>query len=94
MTFESQGPKEDAEHQMEYARLLLDGSQWIADASFRNWLETGLRFVPKSGSHPMELADMLSRELFEWIRDGCITQHGRWDLFNRKIYCRGDALMG
>jgi hypothetical protein len=94
VTFESIGPKEDAEHQLAYAHLLLDGSQWVAESAFRNWLETGLRFVPKSGSHPMELADMVSRELYEWIRDGCGTVGGRWGLFSQKTYCRGDGLMG
>ena len=49
VTFESQGPREDAIHQMEYARVLIHGTQWVAPASFR-WLETGLRFVPKRGS--------------------------------------------
>ena len=94
ITFESQGPKEDAEHQLEYARLLLEGTQWVSASSFRNWLETGLRFTPKSGSDPMELADMFSRDLYEWIRDGCQQSPKRWDLFSRKIYCRGDGMMG
>lgn len=94
VTLESIGPKEDAQHQMDYARLLLDGSQWVPGTAFRYWLETGLRFMPKSGSHPIELADMASRELYEWIRDGCATENGRWPLFSKKIYCRGDGLMG
>lgn len=51
VTFESIGPREDAEHQLEYARTLLDGSQWVPDSAFRSWLETGLRFEPKKGSH-------------------------------------------
>ncbi len=69
--FESQGPREDAYHQLEYARVLLEGSQWVPEAAFRNWLETGLRFTPKSTSEPMELADILSRDLFEWVRGNC-----------------------
>ena len=94
VTLESIGPKEDAQHQMDYARLLLDGSQWIPDSAFRNWLETGLRFMPKSNSHPIELADMVSREIYEWVRDGCVTKQGRWPLFGKKIYCRGNGTMG
>ena len=94
VTLESIGPKEDAQHQMDYARLLLEGSQWIPDSAFRNWLETGLRFMPKSNSHPIELADMVSREIYEWVRDGCETEQGRWSLFGKKIYCRGDGAMG
>ena len=94
VTFESQGPKEDALHQLEYARILVEGTQWVTDTAFRNWLETGLRFVPKSGSNPCELADMISRDIYEWVRDDCVGNPGRWDLFSRKIHCRGDGTMG
>lgn len=91
--FESQGTLEDAIHQLEYARALVDGSQWVAGKSFRVWLEPGLTFRPKCGSDPMEIADMFARDLFEWIRSECTDTPKRWDLFSRKIYCRGDGLM-
>lgn len=95
VTFESQGPLEDAYHQLEYARVLMGGSQFVPDGYFRDWLETGLRFEPKPhGSDPMELSDMLSRDLYEWIRDGCRTTPKRWAHFSDKIYCRGDGRMG
>lgn len=94
VTFESQGPKEDAYHQLEYARVLLDGSQWVPDAAFRNWLETGLRFDPKKGSHPLELADFLSRDLFEWIKADCTGQPKWWGAYSGKVYARGDMMMG
>ena len=94
VTLESIGPKEDAQHQLDYAQLLLGGSQWISGSSFRNWLETGLHFVTKANSHPAELADMVSRELYEWVGNGCVSEHGRWPLFSSKVYCRGDGLMG
>ena len=64
VTFESQGPLEDAYHQLEYARTLIDGSQWVPDSAFQSWLESGLRFATKSGSDPMELAaDMMWRDI-------------------------------
>lgn len=85
---------EDAFHQLEYARTLLEGSQWVPDSAFRNWLEPGLQFTPKQGSDPTELADMLSREIYEWIRSGCAVAPLRWNLFSRRIYCRGDGQMG
>jgi hypothetical protein len=94
VTFESQGPKEDAIHQLEYARVLLDGSQWVPDSAFRGWLETGLRFAPKQGSHPCELSDFFSRDIFEWVRSGCTSTPKWWDLYCAKIYVRGDGLMG
>ena len=94
VTFESQGPREDAYHQFEYARILMEGSQWLAPAAFRSWLETGLRFVPKRGSEPTELADMVSRDLYEWIRSDCEATPVRWERLCRKIYCRDDGRMG
>lgn len=94
VTFESQGPKEDAEHQLEYARLVLEGTQWVPESAFRNWLEPGLRFTPKHGSDAMELADLFSREVYEWVRGNCDVNPPRWEEFNSKIYCRGDGKMG
>lgn len=94
VTFESQGPLEDAYHQLEYARTLIDGSQWVPDSAFRSWLETGPRFTTKSGSDPMELADMMSRDLHEWVRGECANTPKRWDLLSRKIHRRGDGRMG
>jgi hypothetical protein len=92
--FEGQGAREDAEHQLEYARAILEGSQWVPDKAFRNWLEPGLTFVPKRGSHPLELADMFCRDLYEWIRATCRRSPKRWELFSQRIYCRGDGKMG
>lgn len=94
LTFESQGPKEDAYHQLEYARLLLEGSQWVPDSTFRDWLMPGVGFTPKCHSHPTELADMLSRDLFEWVRSGCRQVPKRWHLFSQKAYCREDCQRG
>ena len=94
MTFESQGPLEDALHQLEYARVLISGSQWLKPSSFRNWLETGLRFAPKRGSEATELADMVARSLYEWVRGGCKGNPSKWSLLSRKVYCRGDGQMG
>lgn len=94
VTFESQGPLEDAHHQLEYARTLIDGSQWVPDSAFRSWLETGLRFTTKSGSDPMELADMTSRDLYEWVRGDCDVTPKRWNLLSNKVHCRGNGRMG
>lgn len=94
VSFESQGPKEDAYHQLEYARTILDGSQWVPDSAFRNWLEPGLRFTVKQGSSPAELADMCARTLYEWIRATCRWNPKRWAVLSRKVYCRGDGMSG
>jgi Protein of unknown function (DUF3800) len=94
VTFESQGPRENAEHQRDYVELLLNGTQWVPDSAFRHWLETGVRFTKKQGTEPMELADMFSRDVFEWARDGCVHNPRRWASFDDKIYRRDDMAMG
>lgn len=92
--FESQGTLEDAIHQLEYARALVNGSQWVAAKSFQLWLEPGLTFRPKMGSDPMEIADMFARDLYEWTRSECTGNPKRWELFSKRIYCRDDGRMG
>ncbi|MEX0762796.1 MAG: hypothetical protein WD208_00245 [Dehalococcoidia bacterium] len=96
VTFESQGTREDAEHPWGFAKVLLYGTQWLPDSVFRNWIAPGVEFNPKRGSDPTELSDMFSRNLYEWIRDDCQSsvRPKRWDVFNRKIYCRADGLRG
>ena len=43
----------------------------------------------------MELADMFSRDLFEWVRGGCgAFTPRRWDIWQTKIYARDDGMMG
>lgn len=94
VTFEGQGAREDAEHQHDYVDVLLNGTQWISNRSFQSFLETGVRFVPKQGSDPVEIADMMSRDLFEWVRSGCTTTPLRWNFFSKRTYRRGDRRMG
>ena len=94
VTLEAQGSREDAEHQQAFVELLLQGTQWVPDSAFRSYLETGLRFVGKDGSHPTELSDMLARDVFEWIRSDCERQPSRWPIFEEKFYRRGDLRSG
>ena len=91
--FESQGALEDAYHAREYVNVLINGTQWIAGGGFRQRLETGPRFVPKERG-PVELADMMARDLYEWIRADCVGWPGRWRLFSQHIYVRGERRMG
>ena len=94
VTFESQGTRENAEHQRDYVELLLSGTQWVPDSAFRHWLETGVRFTRKQGTEPMELADMLARDIFEWAKGNCSGEPRRWSRFDPKIYRRDDMSMG
>ncbi len=94
LTLEAQGPKEDAEHQRAYVETLLDGTQWVSGSDFQKYLETGLRFEPKSGSRPTELADLVARDVFEWIRSECQVTPETWGIWEPKVYQRGDLRMG
>jgi hypothetical protein len=94
VSLESIGPREDAYHQLEYARLLVDGTQWVPATHFQHCLEPGVRFLPKAGSHPLELADMLARDLYEWVESDCMTAPKHWALFSARTYCRGDGSLG
>jgi len=93
LKFESQGALEDAHHAREYVHVLVEGTQWIAGGAFRQWLETSPRFIPKEESVG-EIADMLARDMQEWMRAGCTGWPGRWRLFSERTYCRGDRQMG
>jgi hypothetical protein len=92
--FESQGAREDADRQFEVARVLVDGTQWISEKVFRHWVAPGVQFEPKQGSAPMELADMLARDLYEWVDSDCTVMPKWWRLFSEKVYCREDGRMG
>ena len=94
LTLEAQGPKEDAEHQRAYVETLLEGTQWVSGSDFQKYLETGLRYEPKSGSRPTELADLVARDVFEWVRSGCTTIPTTWWSWGSKIYGRGDLRTG
>lgn len=94
VTVEAQGSREDAEHQRAFVELLLGGTQWVPEGAFRSYLETGMRFVGKRGSHPTELSDMFARDVFEWVRADCEREPRRWPIFEGKLYGRGDLRMG
>lgn len=91
---EAQGPREDAEHQRVYADVLLHGTQWVPESAFQQWLETGVLFPAKHGSDPMELADMVSRDVYEWVEAGCAASPRWWALLSERVYCRGDRMQG
>jgi len=91
---ESIGSLEDAEHQAAHADLLLHGTQFVPEKMFQSWLEAGCRFNPKMGSNPVELSDLVAREVFEWTRSECKIDPPYWSILNKKVYCRGDGQYG
>lgn len=94
LTFESRGPKEDVEVQRFVAETLHHGTRWVSEAAFRRYLKPGVEFRPKQSSHPLELADLLARTVFEWVNSDCTREPRRWPLFGAKWYRRGDLRMG
>lgn len=92
--FESIGAKEDAERQLAYAELLLFGTQFVSERHFMSRLETGCRFSPKTGSSAAELADLVAREVFEWVRGECSVRPRHWDLVSKRFYRREDLMRG
>lgn len=42
----------------------------------------------------MELADIVSREIWEWVRSSCQTEPRFWAIVTPKLYCREDGRMG
>lgn len=94
VVWEAQGPREDAEHQRDFVDTLLGGTRRTSESAFRRFLEPGVSFVPKGGSHPIELSDMLARDVFEWIRSDCLAEPPRWTTLGDKFYRRGNAASG
>ena len=94
VTMESQGAKENAEHQLTIADTLLYGTQWISEAAFRKFLLPGVVFKPKGGTSPIELSDMLAYDVVEWMNSNCSVEPSRWALWGRKFYRRGDLRHG
>ena len=94
LTFEAQGPREDVQHQAAIADTILNGTQWVSGAAFQSHLLPGASFLPKSGSHPLELSDLLAYDLHQWVRSGCAGEPGYWQIWTEKFYGRGDLRMG
>lgn len=94
LTFEAQGPREDVQHQACVADTILNGTQWVSGAAFQSHLLPGASFLPKSGSHPLELSDLLAYDLHHWIRSECAEEPRYWQIWTDKLYMRGDLRMG
>ena len=92
--FEAQTRHEDARHQRSLIETLLGGSPGIAQPAFVRHIEPGAKFVPKQGSHPTELADMLARDIFEWLKSDCTAEPARWPIWQRKFFARDDLARG
>lgn len=94
VTFESIGPREDALRQAAVVDLLLGGTQWISESAFRGMLHTGVLYAPKRGTDVTELADIVAREVYEWVSSGCTREPKYWEVVSGKFYRRGDGQMG
>lgn len=92
ITFEAQGGKENAIHQRAVANLQIYGTRYITDSEFRQYLHPGCFFSPKSGSSPLEIADIVARDVFEWAKSKFQESPPYWDILSKKWYKRDDAL--
>jgi hypothetical protein len=85
---ESRGPKEDALLQHEFSRLHLDGTSYISPAWFRQQLDSGIRFHPKTANITgLQLADLLARPVGEKVSNPR-SDPPRWAVFRDKL-CQG-----
>lgn len=94
IVMESQAAHLDALHQLTVAETVAKGTQYVSPQGFERFVRPGVEFVRKRGSHPTELADMLARDVFEWIKGDCAGEPLRWALFDQKLYRRGDLRRG
>ncbi len=94
LILEAQGPREDVERQLAIADTILHGTQWVAGVAFQSHLLPGASFLPKAGSHPLELSDLLAYDLHQWARSGCVGEPGYWRIWSPKFYRREDLRMG
>ncbi len=100
VVFESIGPKEDIEHQLTFAQVLHLGTEWVKPDIFRKYFYPGVTFLTKEdykkdkGSHPLELADILARDVFEWVKEQGKISPLFWDNWKAKLYRRGDGRSG
>lgn len=83
---ESVGKREDAELQLEHARMFVDGTRYVPGAWFQYQLRPGLRFYTKGESEGIEIADTVARTIadhYNGAGDGAI----RWKCLADKMYC-------
>ncbi len=74
---ESRGPKEDALLQHEFSRLHLDGTSYVSAGWFRQQLDSGLLFHPKTANMTgLQLADLLARPIGEKVGNPTATRIG------------------
>lgn len=94
LVFESIGNLEDALHQRAFADLLIHGSEFVSGGCFRGWLRPGCEFKSKSGTHPLELADLAARSMLTWMRDGRPVEHEFRRIWAPKIATREEVERG
>lgn len=98
ITLDAQWPKADAEHQLAIAETLVHGTRFVSGRPFQQDILPGVSFLYKTeqSSHPLELSDRVARDVFEWIRNGCLAtkRGGSLDVISEKFYRRGDLKQG
>ena len=104
ITLESQGPEQNARHQLSIAETIAYGTRWVSPLPLQRNIRPGVEFLNKQPSHPLELSDMLANLLYQLARNGFsakrpprLRQGGStklWETFCRKFYKGGDLRQG
>jgi len=79
------GKRQDAELQLEHARLVNEGTRFVSEKWFQNQFKPGLRFVRKGRHFGIELADVVARTVADHYIQG--DEAACWTALQPKLFC-------
>lgn len=79
------GKREDAELQLEHARLVTEGTRFVSQRWFQNQFKPGLHFYRKGEHFGIELADVMARTVADHYNIG--DEAACWDVLRHKLFC-------
>jgi hypothetical protein len=79
------GKRQDAELQLEHARLVNEGTRFVSEKWFQNQFKPGLRFVRKGRHFGIELADVVARTAADHYIQG--ESAPCWNVLKPKLFC-------
>jgi hypothetical protein len=79
------GKREDAELQLEHARLVTQGTRYVQASWFQHQFRPGLRFYRKGQEFGTELADVVARTVADHYREG--DEAACWNEICPKLFC-------
>lgn len=79
------GKRQDAELQLEHARLVNEGTRFVSEKWLQNQFKPGLRFVRKGRHFGIELADVVARTVADHRIHG--VDAACWTELESKLFC-------